>query len=123
MNEISQPLPVVCTDPNERMWAMLCHLGTLVTLFPFANVIVPLTIWVIQKDKSPFVNDQGKEALNFQITIMIAYAVAIALVFVLLGIPLLLALFVYHIVASVIAAMKSNEGRAYRYPFTLRLVT
>lgn len=61
-------------------------------------------------------NDLGKEALNFQITIVIGYAICIPLILVLIGFPAIVAQFIYHIVASIIAAMKTNEGRADRYP-------
>jgi uncharacterized Tic20 family protein len=122
MSDNKETLPVLSTDPDERMWAMFCHLGTLVTWFPSANIIVPLVIWLAKKEKYPLVNDQGKEALNFQITILIGYAICIPFFFVLIGIPAFIALGIYHVVFSIIAAIKSNEGRAYRYPYTFRLI-
>ena len=122
MSDNTENLPVLSTDPDERMWAMFCHLGTLVTWFPFANVIIPMTIWLVKKETSPLVNDQGKEALNFQISMLIGYAICVPLCFVLIGIPAIFALFLYHVVFSIVAAIKSNEGRAYRYPYTLRLI-
>ena len=122
MSDNAETLPVLSTDPDERMWAMFCHLGTLVTWFPFANVIIPMTIWLVKKETSPLVNDQGKEALNFQISMLIGYAICVPLCFVLIGIPAIFALFLYHVVFSIVAAIKSNEGRAYRYPYTLRLI-
>ena len=122
MSDNTETLPVLSTDPDERMWAMFCHLGTLVTWFPFANVIIPMTIWLVKKETSPLVNDQGKEALNFQISMLIGYAICVPLCFVLIGIPAIFALFLYHVVFSIVAAIKSNEGRAYRYPYTLRLI-
>ena len=122
MSQINEAAPVLTTDSDERMWAMFCHLGTLVTWFPFANIILPLTIWMVKKETSSLVNDQGKEALNFQITILIGYAICIPLVLVLIGIPAMAALFLYHVIFSIVAAIKANEGRAYRYPYTLRLV-
>ena len=122
MSQINEAAPVLTTDSDERMWAMFCHQGTLVTWFPFANIILPLTIWMVKKETSSLVNDQGKEALNFQITILIGYAICIPLVLVLIGIPAMAALFLYHVIFSIVAAIKANEGRAYRYPYTLRLV-
>ena len=122
MNPNSDPFPILSTDPDERMWAMFCHLGTLVTWFPFANVILPLVIWLVKKESSPLVNDQGKESLNFQITILIGYAVCIPLVLLLIGIPAMAAIFLFHVIFSIVAAIKAYEGRAYRYPCTLRLV-
>ena len=122
LSENNETLPVLSTDPHERMWAMFCHLGTLATWFPFANIIIPLTIWLVKKETSPLVTDQGKEALNFQITILVGYAICVPLCFVLIGIPAIMALFIYHVVFSIVAAIKSNEGLAYRYPYTLRLI-
>ena len=122
MSQIDEAAPVLTTDSDELMWAMFCHLGTLVTWFPFANIILPLTIWMAEKETSSLVNDQGKEALNFQITILIGYAICIPFVLVLIGIPAMAALFLYHVIFSIVAAIKANEGRAYRYPYTLRLV-
>ena len=92
MNDNKETLPLLSTDPNERMWAMFCHLGTLATWFPFANVIIPMTIWLVKKETSPLVNDQGKEALNFQISMLIGYAICVPLCFVLIGIPAIFAL-------------------------------
>ena len=123
LNESATLPPVVSTTPNERIWALCCHLGTLATFFPFANIIIPLAIWMINKDKSPFVNDQGKEALNFQITMMIGYAICVPLIFVVIGFPLFFILLLYHIIYSIIAAIKANEGIAYRYPLAIRLIT
>lgn len=122
MNHVSDPLPVITTDADERMWALFCHLSTLVTWFPLANVILPLIIWMVKKDSSALVNDQGKEALNFQITMMIGYALCFPLMLILIGFPAAAALLVYHVIFSIVAAIKSYEGRAYRYPFAIRLI-
>lgn len=108
---------------DERMWAMLCHLsGFAGYLVPFGNIIGPLVIWLIKKDQYAFVDDQGKEALNFQISIMIWAAVAIALCFVIIGIPLLIAVIIFSVVMTIVAAIKANEGEYYRYPLTIRLI-
>src|SRR6476469_8907749 len=74
-------------DRNERMWGMFCHLAALAGYIgiPFGNVIGPLVIWLIKKEDYPFVDDQGKESLNFQITILIAAFVAFLSAFVAIG--------------------------------------
>lgn len=82
----------------------------------------PLVIWLVKKDTMPFAADQAKEALNFNITVMIAAAISWILMFVLIGILLLVVLAVAWLVFTVIAAIKANEGVVYRYPFTLRLI-
>ncbi|HET6603527.1 MAG TPA: DUF4870 domain-containing protein [Xanthomonadaceae bacterium] len=103
--------------------AMFAHLSALVgIIIPFGNVLGPLLIWLLKKETMPFVDDQGKEALNFQITVTIALLVCIVLMFVLIGLLLLPLVGLAALILTVIAAVKANEGTAYRYPFTLRLV-
>lgn len=108
---------------DERTWAMLCHLGGLAGYaVPFGHLIAPLVIWLIKKDQMPFVDDQGKESLNFQISITIYLAICIPLFFVLIGIPLMVVISVFDVVVIVIAAVKANQGIAYRYPLCIRFV-
>jgi uncharacterized protein len=108
---------------EQRQWAMFAHLSALVGfVIPFGNVIGPLVIWLIKKDTMPLVDDQGKESLNFQITVTIAAIICMALIVVLIGIPLLLAVGLVALVLTIIAGIKANEGVSYRYPFALRLI-
>ena len=79
------------SSPDERTWAMFCHLSTLAGwIIPFANLIAPLVIWLVKKDQYPMVDDQGKEALNFQINITIYELGSLVLCLVIIGIPLLI---------------------------------
>ena len=104
-------------DPKqEKTWAMLCHLGGLLGFIP------PLVIWLIKKDESSLIDDSGKEALNFQISIAIYCAIAFLLVFILIGIPLLFALQIFNLVMVIIAAIKANDGERYRYPLCIRFI-
>ncbi|MDX1970855.1 MAG: DUF4870 domain-containing protein [Planctomycetaceae bacterium] len=111
---------------DDRLWAMLCHLATFVTLFGGANIIAPLVIWMVKKDTSPLVDDQGKEVLNFQITMMIGYALAVACILTVILLPLailmLTVLPIWHLVLSIIGAIKAYDGQRYRYPLTLRVI-
>ena len=108
---------------DERMWGMLCHLSTFAGyLIPFGNILGPLVIWLIKKDEYAFVEDQGKEALNFQISIMIYSLVSGILVLAIIGLPLLIAVIIFDVVMTVIAAIKANGGEYYRYPLTIRFV-
>ena len=88
----------------------------------FKNVIAPLVIWQIKKDTMPFASEQAKESLNFQITVLIAASISAILIVILVGIFLLFAVGIAAIILTIIAGVKANEGVAYRYPFTLRLV-
>lgn len=102
---------------------MLTHLLALAGyIIPLGNIIGPLVIWLMQKDKSAFVDQQGKESLNFQITVTIASLLCIPLIFVCVGIPLLIAVAVASLVFIIIAAINANAGTAYRYPFTWRVI-
>ena len=106
---------------DERLWASLAHLGGVV-----ASFIAPLVIWFMKREESAFINDQAKEATNFQLSV----AIVVVACLVLTVVPLVgcfiwigaLGGWVVGIVFSVIGAIKANEGVTYRYPFTLRLI-
>ena len=104
---------------EERTLAMLAHLlGALV------GFVVPLILWLVKKDTMPFVDDQGKEALNFQITMMIGFVACGILATVTCGFGsfLFLPLWLVDIILGIMAALKANEGVGYRYPWALRLI-
>lgn len=120
---------------EERQWAMFAHLsallGGLITAGWAASLgcfLGPLVIWMVKKETMPFVDDQGKEALNFNITVGIVFLALTALSVVTLGIGLIIAIPAFIVIGlawlvlTIIAAIKANEGVAYRYPFTLRLI-
>jgi len=108
---------------DERTMGMLCHLLALCGfVIPFGNIIGPVVLWAVKKDESSFVDDQGKESLNFQITLTIACVICFILMFVAIGFLLLIVLGIYALVMIIIAAMKANEGVRYRYPFAIRLI-
>ncbi|MBC7187144.1 MAG: DUF4870 domain-containing protein [Calditrichaeota bacterium] len=108
---------------DERTWALFCHIGALAGfVFPFGHIIAPLVIWLIKKEELPLVDDQGKESLNFQISLTIYVVAAGILSIVLIGIPLLIALGVFWLVEVIIAAVRANEGERFRYPLNLRLI-
>ena len=102
---------------DERMWAMLCHLLGLFTSF-----LGPLIIWLIKREESRFVDEQGKEALNFQITVIIAAIAAGLLCIACIGFILMPAVGVIDLVFCIVAAAKANGGQNYRYPVSIRLV-
>ena len=108
---------------DEKTWGMLAHLSSLVGfVIPFGNVLGPLVVWMIKKESMPFVDSQGKEALNFQITVMIAGIICIPLMFVLIGFVLMFVVAIAWLVLSIIAGLKAQAGEDYRYPWALRLI-
>jgi uncharacterized protein len=125
--QIIPPPPVgsdLALTANDKTMGMLCHLLALSGFIgiPFGNILGPLIIWLTQKDKSAFADYHGKESLNFQITLIIAAMISGVLCLLLIGFVLLLAVWIYGIVMTIIATIKANEGIYYRYPYTLRLI-
>jgi uncharacterized Tic20 family protein len=109
---------------DERTWGLLAHLSALSGfVVPFGNVLGPLIVWQVKKNEMAFVDDQGKEALNFQITLLLELLVAFLLCFVLIGLLLLPIVALYGLVMTIIGGVNANNGVRYRYPFTLRLIT
>lgn len=106
------------SDPDQRLWATLAHLSGLVL-----SIVGPLVIYLLMKDRGRFVRSQALEALNFQITVLIAVVVSAALIFVLIGLFLLPIIGVAAFVLMILAAIAANRGEEYRYPLTLRLVS
>ena len=113
------PPPSSAASQEDRTLALITHLSGIVLGF-----IVPLIIWLVNKDKPDkgFLNDQAKEALNFQITLLIVYVIGTVLTVILIGALINLAAWITCIILSIMAGLKANEGVAYRYPFALRLV-
>jgi hypothetical protein len=105
------------SNKDARTMAMLCHLLAIFTIF-----LGPLIIWLVKKDEYSYVDEQGKEALNFQITVVLALFVAGLLTFVCIGVVLLPAIWIVDIVFCIIAAVAVNKGEHYRYPLSLRLI-
>ncbi|HEY0572695.1 MAG TPA: DUF4870 domain-containing protein [Pseudonocardia sp.] len=109
---------------EERTWAMVAHLSSVagVWLF-FFGAVGPLVVLLIQGQRSAFVRAQALEALNFNLSVLIYSIVAWILVFVLVGIPIVIALGIFWLVLTVIATVKVSNGEPYRYPLTIRMVT
>ena len=108
---------------DERKIAALIHLSAFtVFIIPFGNIVAPLLLWILKKEDSAFVDYHGREAVNFQISITIYFAVATAFVILLIGIPFLLFAFLIGLVFPVIAAIKASEGNYYSYPFSIRFL-
>ncbi len=102
---------------------MLCHLsGLAMYVFPFGHLILPFLIWQLKKGEVPALDAHGKEVMNFQISMTIYGIVAFVLVFMLVGVPLIIALMVLHIVLVIRGALMANEGKFYSYPFTIHFL-
>jgi len=114
------PLPT----ENERTWGMLAHLAALAGLIlPLAGIVVgPLVVWLARRDDSPFVAAHAREALNFNLLVLAAALLCLALMLVFVGFILGSLLFIAWLVLTLVAAIRASEGHAYQYPVSLRLV-
>jgi uncharacterized Tic20 family protein len=102
---------------DSKNMGMLCHLLAIFTVF-----LCPLLIWLIKKDEDKFVDSQGKEALNFQITVMFAMIASWILMPVLIGFFLFFATVICDFVFCILASVAANKGKAYRYPLCIRII-
>ena len=124
-SDVTTPPPAPAGEPSNeaKQWAFFAHLSALVGfVVPFGSLIGPLIIWQMKKNEMPFVDDQGKEALNFQITMVIAFVASCILMLVLIGFLLAAIVGIMDLVYTIIAAIAANNGQVYRYPFNLRLI-
>lgn len=114
----------IATDPEEKQWGMFTHLAGLAGLtgIPFGSIIGPLIIYLIKKDEFEFVNDQGKEVLNFQITWSIIFIVSVILILVGIGILMLIGFGIAWLVLVIVGTVAANNGQYYRYPFTIKFL-
>ncbi len=122
-------------EKTSRNWAMGCHLAALAVYLgiPFGNILGPLIIWLVKKDEIPLVDENGKEALNFQISLLIYGAAAVIMIVVfsvtiiLIPLAILLGMLIFlfalvNLVLIVIAALKVSNGESFQYPLTIRLL-
>ena len=123
MTDSTPPPPPAAAAPGaplspaeDKQWASFAHLGGILGFLP------ALIIWLIFKDRGQLSNSEGKEALNFQITIAIAYVVGVILSVIVIGGLISLAAWVVSIIFSIIGFTRVNAGGTYRYPFAIRFI-
>ncbi len=105
-------------------WGMVCHLGGLATYvgIPFGNIMAPLAIWLIKKNADPFVDSQGRESLNFNLSFTVYGIVAGLMCYIVIGFVVLPLILITHIVLVIRATLQANKGGSVHYPFTLRFI-
>ena len=110
----------VSTTPNanDKNIVVLTHLGG--AIFSF---IPSLVVWLLKKDENAYIGEQAREAVNFQVTVLIAHVISWILMFILIGVFLMMAVWVANIVLCIMAAVAASKGEPYRYPFALRLIS
>jgi uncharacterized Tic20 family protein len=110
---------------QTRTWNVLCHASALLGLFTHfvGHLLGPLIVWLVKRGDSPEIDAHGKESLNFQLSMLIYDCIAGILCIIVIGIPLLIALWIANTVLVIIASIKASEGQFYRYPFTIRFLS
>ena len=103
---------------DEKNLALIMHVLSLVGF----SLIGPLIVWLVKKDESAFINAQGRELLNFQLSFLIYAVVCIPLCFVLIGIPLLIIVGLTSFILTIIGLVKATEGKIYRFPVTIKML-
>ena len=117
--------PATVTESEARTFGMLAHLAAFsgFVVPGIGHILGPLLVWLLKKDEHPFVDDQGKESLNFQLSMSLYYIVSVILMFVLIGFLIFPALVVFSVVVTIMGAVKANNGERYRYPLNIRFIT
>jgi len=108
---------------SERDWAMFCHLSSFAGyFFPFGGIIAPLICWISRREGSEWVNQNGKSALNFQLSILLYNVMTIPLCFILVGIPILIFILIFEVVCIVVASIKASQGEVFKYPLSIPFI-
>jgi uncharacterized Tic20 family protein len=109
---------------TERNGAMFCHLSAFATFFfPFGGIFGPLICWLTKKDESVWVYINGRNSLNFQLSLLLYIVLAIPLCFIVIGIPIVILLMTLNVVCIIIASVKASKGEDFRYPLVIPFIS
>ena len=114
---------------DAKTWALFAHLSPVILIalgvgMVGGSFLGPLIIWLVKKEENDYVADQAKEALNFQLTLLIAFFVGVAITLATcFVVPVVVVVPILQLVFGIIAAIKSSNGEWYRYPMTIRMIT
>jgi uncharacterized protein len=108
---------------TERNWAMLCHLSAFAGFFfPFGGIIGPLICWLSRKDESAWVNINGRNSLNFQLSVLLYIVLAIPLCLIIIGIPIIILLVTLKTIFIIIGSIKASKGELLSYPLLIPFI-
>ena len=130
MQKTSEQYPphyTLASEPNDRYdktGAMFCHLLSLIQFvgIPLGGIIGPLILWLAKKDQDPFVDANGKESINFQLSMLIYTIVSAFLMLIVIGFLLFPIVLLVNIIFTIVAGMKAHDGVLYQYPLTIRFI-
>lgn len=109
---------------KERQWAMACHLSAFfgLIILPLGSLLGPFLIWIYKRNHHPFINEEGKSALNFQISMMLWSLLSFALIYLGVGIFLIIALAALNVIFIVMASASASKGKHFKYPLSIRII-
>lgn len=108
---------------TERNWAMLCHLSAFAGFFfPFGGIIGPLICWLTRKDESAWIDINGKNSLNFELSILLYIVLCIPLIFIVVGIPIIFMLVTVKVICIIIGSVKASKGELFKYPLAIPFI-
>lgn len=115
--------PPLSPSPEEKNWGVILHLSVLLGVFiPLAGFVAPVVLWILKRPESEYLDEIGKEVVNYLITLGIGFAIATILMTVFIGVFLFPVLVVISLVLTITAAVRTSGGEFYRYPYILRLI-
>jgi hypothetical protein len=111
-------------ERHAQIWGILCHLSALVALtgLPLGHILGPLVVWLIKRKTHPFIYEQGKESLNFQLSMTLYTLVIAPLIYIKIGMVLIFILVVINFILVIIASLRAYQGEIFRYPFKIRFI-
>ncbi len=108
---------------DDKNMGIVVHVASFAGyLIPFGSILGPLIVWLMKRDEIPFVDECGRNCLNFKISMLIWVMVSFVLMFVGIGFILIGLLAIIDIVLTIIAAMKASEGVCYKYPLSIQFL-
>ena len=109
---------------TERNWAMFCHLSAFAGFFfPFGGIIGPLVCWLTKKDESVWIYINGRNSLNFQLSMLLYIVLALPLFFIIIGFPIVFLLVTIKVICIVIASVKASKGEPFKYPLVIPFIS
>lgn len=108
-------------EPREKIWAMVCHLSALTgCIIPFGNIVAPLFIWLLLRKQYAYVDEQGRQALNFQLSVTIYFIVSLICILILVGFVLAPLVLLLNFIAIIVAAVETGNAKHFRYPLAIK---
>jgi uncharacterized Tic20 family protein len=122
--ETTTPISAPAVSNNVRTWKILCHASALLGVFLHfpGHLLGPLIVWLAKRDDSPEIDAHGKEALNFQLSMLLYTVISGVFCLVLIGFVFLAILWVLNAVLVIVASIQASDGKFYRYPMTIRFI-